>query len=125
MKIKVAFIINSAILIFGAFVFLIFVLVGSHGKILIHNHEAMFFLSLSVILVLNALIFAVLINRWNGRELLFCVVTLLNLCLLVFELLYIKPETYTPLSLIVTVIFSIGIIVNTYILFKLIEKRLQ
>src|SRR5450432_684770 len=100
---KKVILLYAGLLFFYSFVMILFILAGSHGKIIFNDKETLRYLAVAgIFFIMAALLIATRIvglKKWILTALIpFDLMTVLTLW---YEIVLLQPETYTPLSIFV------------------------
>lgn len=112
----------SVLLVFYSIVILVFIAVGSHGRIILASAETLRYLGIAFVFMLTSIVLLVLrrgmIKRWSGIVMIFF--NVITIGLLCFQMNLLYPERFTVLSIFILSLHLLGLIFGISIIFKLL-----
>lgn len=114
----------AVLLIFYSIVMLVFILVGSHGKLILNNRETLKYLSVALTFLLTAIVLLITRRRSRIKGGVSAVIIILNVITIVFlcyqmNLLY--PERLTMLSTLILILHLLGLVLGVLITYRFIS----
>ena len=113
----------TGLLFFYSIVMLLFILAGSHGKLILANKETLQYLAVALTFVVTAIVSLrqrrATIKNWVGAAMIILnIITILCLC---YQTYLLYPERFTVLSSFILSLHLLGLIVGVLITFSFLE----
>lgn len=112
----------SVLLVFYSIVMLVFILVGSHGRIILANAETLQYLGIASAFIITSIVLFFsrkgIIKRWGAMVMIFFnIITIVLLC---YQMNLLYPERFTVLSAFILGLHILGLILGVSITFNII-----
>ncbi len=112
----------SVLLVFYSIVMLVFILAGSHGRIILANAETLQYLGIALAFIITSIVLFVsrkgIIKRWGAMVMIFFnIITIVLLC---YQMNLLYPERFTVLSTFILGLHLLGLILGVSITFNII-----
>lgn len=102
----------ASLLVFYAIVMLVFILAGSHGRLIFYNGETLRYLGIVAIFIITAIALLItrrdVINKWV--RILKIILNITTAVLLCYQMSLLYPEIFTVLSIFILSLHLLGLV---------------
>lgn len=119
---RISFIYSGLLFLFSL-VMLLFILAGSHGRLIFANSETFQGLAIMFLFILTGVVGLIKTDKTNGNLVRVVRIGLngLSIFLICHQIILLKPETFTLLSGSVIGLHILGVILGAIILYRLVR----
>jgi|GEM_PF-3620870 len=111
------------LLFFYSLAMMIFILIGSHGRIILNNNETLKYLiiagTFSILAIVLIATRKVGLKKWILTILI--PLDLLTIAALWYQIIVLLPDTFTPLSIFILCLQAIGLMLGVFFAYKFIS----
>ena len=112
----------AVLLFFYSIVMLVFVLAGSHGRLILSNNETLQYLVVAVTFVITAIV-SLIARKDVPKKWIVYIMIILNIItvsLLCYQMNLLYPQRFTVLSVVILSLYLFGLIFGLLITYRLI-----
>lgn len=108
----------ASLLFFYAVVMLVFILAGSHGKLVFYNYETLQYLGIAVTFIVTAIVSLSTRGNMTKRwvKILMIILNIITVVLLFYQMQLLYPERLTVLSAFILSLHLLGLILGILII---------
>lgn len=110
----------AVLLVFYSIVMLVFILVGSHGKLVLENRETLQGLAVALTFLLTAVVFLIRGTKSikGGASAIIIILNVITLTLLCYQINLLYPERFTVLSTFILILHLLGLVLGVLIIYR-------